>query len=186
VHHNGRALGVASPRVSQHRHQEGLLRAHPRQEVEHGHGGVRDSVVRPRRVLEVADLAALVRLEVGQGEGGDGVVGAVLDGGGRHLEVGEGQRVVLVRGPVLAALGPAPLDDPRRHHDHQDLLLPDHAPEVARRLRQRALRRDERVLLLVAVHEVGVDVVAARVAVYLRQQNSTVVEAQHVCVPVLC
>ena len=63
-------------------------------------------------------------------------------------------------------VGPSPhpwlLLQSGHHDDGVGPLLPHHPPEVAQRLRQRALSGDVGVLLPVAVDVVGVDVVAAR------------------------
>ncbi len=93
-----------------------------------------------------------------------------------HFEVAVLGGLLLVVGPVLAALGSVALKTARRHDDDDALLLPHHAPKVAERPRQRTLRRDEGILLLVPVDVVGVDVVGAGILAGLdRQYHSTVV-----------
>ena len=56
---------------------------------------------------------------------------------------------------------PSALDEVGDHDEDVHVLLPDHPPEAVEGGRQRALGADVRPRLLVAVDEVGVDVVAA-------------------------
>lgn len=79
----------------------------------------------------------------------------------------------------------APLLAPRHHHDHVTALLPHHAPEVGGGLAGRALGGDVGVLLAVAAHVVGVDVVRARHALYRRERETRVVVGDDVGVAVL-
>lgn len=67
--------------------------------------------------------------------------------------------------PGLRGAGSRPhprfLLQPGHHDDGGRALLPHHAPEVPEGLGQRPLRGDVRVLPPVAVHIVGVDIIAA-------------------------
>ena len=67
VHHDGRPPRVPRPRVAQRHHHGVLFPPHPLQELEHGLGGARDSVVGPRGELPVRDLPGLVGLEKKRG-----------------------------------------------------------------------------------------------------------------------
>ena len=106
----------------------------------------------------------------------DEVVAAILDLVGVDAVVSGGDHGPDVFGPVLAALRPVSLDGLCGHDDDQHLLLPDHLPEVREGLRQRALRKDEGSRLLVAVDEVGVDVVGAGLVVVLKKANELVAQ----------
>ena len=124
------------------------------EKVEHGGGGQRHTVIRPREELNVEDAPSQRRRERG-GRGGNGIeAGAVMsqqkirdDVIAEGLRVGDGDRDILVRlrfdalldvGPVAPALDRPSFHAPRRHHDAHGLALPNHAPEVAEGLRQRA------------------------------------------------
>lgn len=52
-----------------------------------------------------------------------------------------------------------PLDSFSRHDNYQDLLLPNHLPEIWKGLWQRPLREDEGSRLLIAIDKVRVDVI---------------------------
>ena len=54
-------------------------------------------------------------------------------------------------GPVLVALLAAHFAQFAQHDDDGRVVFPQHAPEVLRRLRQRALRRDVRLAIAVAL-----------------------------------
>ena len=54
-------------------------------------------------------------------------------------------------GPVLVALLSSHLTQFTQHDDDGRVVFPQHAPEVLRRLRQRALRRDVRLAIAVAL-----------------------------------
>ena len=70
----------------------------------------------------------------------DGVVSPSL-----HLNIFDQEETMVVfrahlRRPVLAALQAPSLHGASCHHDDQDFLLPDHAPERAKRSRKRTYR----------------------------------------------
>ena len=79
--------------------------------------------------------------------------------GGRDPKVSGLGGVADVGGPVLTALLPATLKGPGGHHDHLDLLVPDHLPKVFKGHRQRSLGENKGPLLPVAVHVVRIDVI---------------------------
>jgi len=91
----------------------------------------------------------------------------------------------LVGRPVLFAFDLATLKHLGGHNDDQHLLFPDHAPEVGARVRQRALRGNERVLLFVTIDEIGMYVIGHRILVRLSQQHPGVIVAKHIRIPVL-
>ncbi len=95
-------------------------------------------------------------------------------------------RFLLSQRPILTTFGSSPLQATRSHDDDSALLLPDHPPKVAISLGQWALRRDESVLLFVAVDVVSINVVGAGIAgVFDRQDDSTMVVAEDVRVAIL-
>ena len=63
---------------------------------------------------------------------------------------------------VCVDINPVAFLQPRHHDNGARSLFPDHPPEVGERLRQRSLRGDVSPRATVAVHVVGVDVVASR------------------------
>ena len=71
-----------------------------------------------------------------------------LEGGVQQLHLGVALQLdhsVLVIGPVLVGLHLLVLDQLGHHHDHLDLLLNHHLPEVVNRARQGRLAGDERL-----------------------------------------
>lgn len=66
------------------------------------------------------------------------------------------------------------------HDDGTGSLLPNHPPEVAQSLRQRALRGNVGVLLTVAVNVVGIDVVATW-NTYRERDDNSLVAHQYLC-----
>lgn len=73
---------------------------------------------------------------------------------------------------------------PSSHNDDKRLLFPNHPPEIPAGFRQRTLRADKRVLLLVTVDEISIYIVGSGVSVYLRQAHSAVIVTQDIRVPI--
>ena len=95
-------------------------------------------------------------------------------------------RFLLSQRPILTAFGPSPLQATSSHDDNSTLLLPNHPPKVTVSLGQRALRRDESILLFVAINVVSINVVGAGVVgIFDRQDDSTMVVAEDVRVAIL-
>ena len=92
-------------------------------------------------------------------EGALEVVAAALLIAPRDLVVAVAFGHVEALGPVLGAALDALLHQLGEHDHGAHAVLPAHVPEVDERLALRTLRRDELVLMRVALHEVGVDVV---------------------------
>ena len=67
--------------------------------------------------------------------------------------------------PVLATLGAVSLYGPGGHHYHHHPQLPQHLPGIGECSGQRTLHGYECVLLLVAVHIVGIDVITILIIV---------------------
>lgn len=61
--------------------------------------------------------------------------------------------------PVHVALAPPALHKIGDHHDDGHPLFPDHAPEAIEGVGQGTLGADEGMSLLVAINEVGIDIV---------------------------
>lgn len=184
------AAGAAHARAAVHHHRAGVGRVDgpdALHELQQWRRMVGYAVVRPRAELQLLDLARLAAvLGARQMERPDHVRGQLLDADQRH-----GHRPVRLpaapgRRPVLVALDPRPLLQLGHHDDRGRAHLPAHAPKVAERLLQRALRGHVRVVLAVPVAVVGVYVVAAgRRAVQRPERHARMVVRDHVGVPVL-
>ena len=82
--------------------------------------------------------------------------------------------------PVLIALGHTALLQFRHHNDGRAALFPDHSPEIAQRLRQRALCRNIRISSAITVDEICVDIVRSGQAFDRVQFDSSVVESDDI------
>ena len=130
-------------------------------------GGLRHAMIRPGHELTMHNRSTLSTGRMLQNQPAHTIVVQVIDTFIANLEriIIDLHSLTLVQRPVLGALDFPLLDHFGGHGNDKHALLPHHSPEVVYGLVQRALCAYVGVLLLVAVHEVGVNVVAAHVFV---------------------
>lgn len=81
-----------------------------------------------------------------------------------------------ILGPVHVALAPAALHQIGDHHNDGHTLLPDHAPEAIEGIWEWSLGSNERMRLLIAIDEVGIDIVQVLLLAGSRMQmHATVI-----------
>jgi len=119
------------------------------------------ALLRPVHELELADSPRLAVARVCDLELPEYVLGHVVLGDGVHDEVLVADGAFA--GPVLGALLAAHFSEFGEHDNDGAVVLPEHAPEVVDGLGEGRLGGDVGAAVLVAVDEVGVDVVGAGV-----------------------
>ena len=153
------------------------------EEFDEALSGFGNALFGPVGKLELADGARLSVAGVRHLELAQDVLRHVVLGDGFHDDVLVADGAI--RRPVLVTLVLAHLLQFGQHDDDGRVVLPQHPPEILRRLHQGSLRGDVSVAVAVAVHEAGVDVIAAFQAADGLEAHPRRLVRKHVHQPVL-